>query len=143
MTPDEPNSGPMTPDEVMSPDEIREKWERNGLVQRSRGTLLHFQIEAFLNMATIEVRAASEGNAKRGRGPSSTSHGSGSLRSKGPPSPEFCQFLQIYDRYITATSRIYRTELSLFHCGLRLAGQVDCLCRAPDGSLVIWDSAIG
>ena len=31
------------------------KWEWNGQGQRSRGTLLHFQIEAFLNMAIIEA----------------------------------------------------------------------------------------
>ena len=48
---------------VMSPEEIARKWERNGRVQRNRGTLLHFHCEAFLNGHKIE----------------------------GPPSPEFCQ----------------------------------------------------
>ena len=37
----------------MAAEKIREKW--NGQVQRSRGTQLHFQIEAFLNMAIIEA----------------------------------------------------------------------------------------
>ena len=48
---------------VMSPEEIARKWERNGRVQRNRGTLMHFHCEAFLNGFMIE----------------------------GPPSPEFCQ----------------------------------------------------
>ena len=41
--------------QVMTAEEIRETWEWNGQVQRSRGTLLHFQIEAFLNLAIIEA----------------------------------------------------------------------------------------
>ena len=97
--------------EVMTPTEIKQKWERNGLIQRSRGTLFHYHCEMFLNGAVVE----------------------------GPPSPEFCQFLQIFENVITTTSTIYRTELSLVHFGLRVAGQIDCLCRAPDGSLHIWD----
>ena len=52
---------------VMSGDEIAAAWRRNGLVQRSRGTLLHFTVEAFLNFDSIQ----------------------------GPYSPEFCQWLQV------------------------------------------------
>ena len=51
----------------MSGDEIAAAWRRNGLVQRSRGTLLHFTVEAFLNFDSIQ----------------------------GPYSPEFCQWLQV------------------------------------------------
>ena len=36
-------------------------------------------------------------------------------------------------------SAIYRTEISVFDLGLQVAGQIDCLCRAGDGSLIIWD----
>ena len=82
---------------------------------RSRGTLLHFHIEAFLNNFVIE----------------------------GPPSPEFCQFLNGPYQAIAASSRVYRTEISLFHCGLRVAGQADCLCRDAAGNLVIWDWRTG
>ena len=38
----------------MSGDEIAAAWRRNGLVQRSRGTLLHFTVEAFLNFDSIQ-----------------------------------------------------------------------------------------
>ena len=97
--------------EVMTNEEIIAKWARNGEVQRSRGTLLHFHCEAFLNYATIE----------------------------GPPSPEFCQFLDIYEHVITTSSTVYRTEISMFSCGLRVAGQADCLCLDRDGHIIIWD----
>ena len=46
---------------------------------------------------------------------------------------------QLYENVITTTSRILRTEVSMFHCGLRVAGQADCLCTDPAGNIVIWD----
>ena len=39
--------------EVMTPTEIKQKWERNGLIQRSRGTLFHYHCEMFLNGAVV------------------------------------------------------------------------------------------
>ena len=94
----------------MSVDEIMQRWEANALVQRSRGTLLHYQIEQFLNCATIEE----------------------------PHSPEFQQFLEI-DRLVLSKYKIYRTEVSMFHCGLGIAGQADCLCLDDNGDIAIWD----
>ena len=38
----------------MSVEEILEKWETNGRVQRSRGTLMHYHIEQHRSGATIE-----------------------------------------------------------------------------------------
>ena len=97
--------------EVMSPGEIADKWQRNGLVQRSRGTLFHYHCEMFLNGATLE----------------------------GPPSPEFYQWLQIYENVVTSNAKVHRTELSVFHVGLQVAGQIDCLRQREDGLFVIWD----
>ena len=96
---------------MMNAKEIAGKWQRNGVVQRAIGTLFHYHCEMFLNGATIE----------------------------GPPSPEFYQWLQLYDNVITARWEIFRTELSVFHLGLQVAGQIDCLCKDKDGSLIILD----
>ena len=95
---------------LMSSQEIAERWEANGLVQRSRGTLLHYHIELHLNGALIEE----------------------------PHSPEFQQFLEI-ERSVLPQFKIYRTELCMFHCGLGIAGQADCLCLDDDGDVVIFD----
>ena len=67
----------------MSTDDIVHKWETNALVQRSRGTLLHYHAEQFLNGATIEM----------------------------PQSPEFQQFLQIYHTVLSKEFQVYRTEV--------------------------------
>ncbi len=95
----------------MSDAEIAARWARNGEVARARGTHLHFQAECFLCGHAIEE----------------------------PRSPEFTSFLEIFDGAIKERMNVYRVELNLFHCGLRVAGQPDCLCRAPDGSIIIWD----
>ena len=96
----------------MMSDEIAATWHYNGLVQRSRGTLFHYHCEMFLNGASIE----------------------------GPPSPEFYQWLMLFQNIITRDAEILRTELPVFHVGLQVAGQIDCVCRVPDdGSLLLWD----
>jgi hypothetical protein len=98
--------------EVMSRSEILAHWERNGAVQSARGTLLHFHIEQYLNAAEI---------AK-------------------PQSPEFQQFLAFEREFLQARNYTpYRTEMSLFHCGLGIAGQCDCLCRDSKGRLIVLD----
>ena len=95
---------------LMSDAEIAAQWARNGEIARARGTLLHFQAECFLCGHVIE-----------------------------DPSPEFKSFLEIFDGAIKDRMDVYRVEVNLFHCGLRVAGQPDCLCRASDGSVIIWD----
>ena len=59
--------------------------------------------------------------------------------TKAKDGEENYQWLRIYEEIITTTSTVLRTELSIFSCSLRLAGQIDCLCRDRHGRLVIWD----
>ncbi len=90
---------------LMSDAAIASTWAFRGDVARARGTLLHYQAESFLNGREIEE----------------------------PHSAEFQQFLLIYDAIIRDKMEVYRTEVNIFHCGLRCAGQPDCLCRDEDG----------
>ena len=53
------------------------------------------------------------------------------------------EWLQIYESVIIPSSSVLRTELSIFSCSLRLAGQIDCICRDRAGKLVIWDGVGG
>jgi hypothetical protein len=96
---------------LMSDAAIASTWAFRGEVARARGTLLHFHAESYLNGREIEE----------------------------PHSAEFQQFLLIYDAIIRDKMEVYRTEVNIFHCGLRCAGQPDCLCRDADGRLIIWD----
>ena len=97
--------------ELMSNEEIVQQWSDNGEVQRARGQLLHWQAEQYLNGREVEQ----------------------------PHSPEFGQFLTICRDVIAPFFSVIRTEVCLFHCGLRMAGQADMICRDASGSISIWD----
>ena len=97
--------------EVAGDAKIVEQWARNGEVQRSRGTLLHYHAEQYLNGRAIEE----------------------------PHSPEFQQLVSLYNSTIAGKMAVLRTEVSMYHAGLDVAGQADCLCVDDDGGIVIWD----
>jgi len=57
-----------------------------------------------------------------------------------PRSPEFELFLFFERTFLRALGLTpWRTEMNLFHCGLRLAGQADLVCLDGRGDLVILD----
>ena len=98
--------------EEMSSEEVMELWAANGKVQSRRGTLLHWQIECQLN----------------------------GHRVCKPHSPEFRMFLDFKTHFMEALGLVpWRVEMNLFHCGLRLAGQADLICKDLGGKLVILD----
>ena len=76
--------------EEMGDDEIVQLWKRRGNVASARGTLLHWHAENHLNGRRLEH----------------------------PHSPEFEMFLSILDVLQQQLGlRVFRTELSIFHCG--------------------------
>jgi hypothetical protein len=96
----------------MTNEQIKALWSANGNEQSSRGTLMHWHVEAELNHT----------------------------RPDEPHSPEFQQFLVFKSEIMDARGwKPLRTELSMFHCGLGVAGQADCICRDPAGDVVILD----
>lgn len=96
----------------MTPDEIKQKWKQDGQCQARRGTLLHWHIECHLNGYHIAE----------------------------PLSPDFLLYLQFEAAFMKPFHLTpWRTEMNMFHCGLRLAGQADLICQTVTGSLVILD----
>mmetsp|Transcript_18331 Transcript_18331/g.57669 ORF Transcript_18331/g.57669 Transcript_18331/m.57669 type:complete len:334 (+) Transcript_18331:80-1081(+) len=96
----------------MSAEEIKTAWALNGEISRKRGVLMHFHIEQHLNGVCVDE----------------------------PRSPEFLQFLDFELEVLRERGlRPWRSELSIFHCGLRLAGQCDLLCLDADGRVVVVD----
>ena len=89
--------------------EIMDRWAQNGRIQSSRGTLMHFHIEQYLNGCEIEQ----------------------------PFSPEFQQFLGLFGSI--KDQHPFRTELSVFSKELNIAGQIDGLFSRDDGSYTIFD----
>ena len=82
------------------------------MVARNRGTLMHFHIEMLLNGGVLEE----------------------------PQSPEILQFRKFERDVIRALNFFpYRTEVCVFHLGLRVAGQIDALFKHEDGTFAIFD----
>ena len=80
----------------------KDLWKRNGEIASKRGTLMHWHVEMFLNGAVM----------------------------LGPMSPEFNHFLNYFREVMSVKGlEAYRTELFVFHTGLKCAGQVDLLAR--------------
>lgn len=87
-------------------------WHRNGLCQSRRGTLMHWHIECILNGYTLAM----------------------------PHSPEISMFFIFKREFLDFLGLVpHRTEMSMFHCGLCLAGQADFICRDINGTFVIID----
>eukprot|EP00973_Karenia_brevis_P092308 12411777-Karenia_brevis.AAC.1 len=92
--------------------EILRHWQFHGEVQRARGQLLHYHVEQALNGRSIEE----------------------------PHSPELKQALHVINAFmVNCGLRPYRTEVCLYHEGLRVAGQADLLCTDKDNCLVVCD----
>ena len=94
---------------LVTESEITESWTRNGAVQSARGTLMHFQIEQYLNHCQIEE----------------------------PWSPEFQQFVTLFNEIVHQEQ--FRTELSIFSSRYNIAGQIDGLFKHENGTFVVWD----
>jgi len=87
------------------------RWERFAEISRIRGHLLHFQCECLANSIPVPE----------------------------PHSPEFQQAIKNFDVLLALGMTPYRTEVSIFHVGLRCGGQPDLLCKDADERLVIVD----
>ena len=95
----------------MSDSDICSLWWKRGRVASARGTLLHYQAEAWLNGRCLEE----------------------------PWSREFQHFLMLEAALREFGWRPFRTEVCLFHCGLCCAGQLDALFRNDAGELCLLD----
>lgn len=92
-------------------DSIVALWTRNGDVQRARGQLLHFQADQLCQDRDIEL----------------------------PWSPELRQAAGILATMASIGLRAYRSEVSIYHPGLRVAGQPDLLLTNDAGALSVFD----
>ena len=95
----------------MNSDEIAQRWERQGRVASARGTLLHFHAECWCNGRAIEE----------------------------PHSLEFTMVLRIAAVLREWGFVPWRTELCVFHMGLKVAGQLDALFINDARQLLLID----
>ena len=97
--------------ETQRDEDIIAHWRFKCEIARARGTLLHYHAEQIANGRTVEQ----------------------------PHSPELIQAIRILQELGERGWKPYRTEVNIFHCGLKCAGQPDLLCRNDKGHVLILD----
>jgi len=115
----------------MTPEEIKSQWNTNGASVSGAGTDLHFEIECFMNDKGIECQYTHKelyqiyncDFIKKNK------HESKSLEWQ-----YFIEFIKD-----TPDLKPYRTEWTVYHEDLKLAGSIDMIYENPDGTLSIYD----
>ena len=115
----------------MTPEEIKAQWNANGASVSGAGTDMHFEIEYFMNDKRMKFQYTHKelyqiyncDYIKKNK------HESKSLEWK-----YFIEFVKD-----TPYLKPYRTEWTVYHEDLKLAGSIDMVYENPDGTLSIYD----
>jgi hypothetical protein len=120
----------------MTAEEIKQLWASNGATESGAGTNMHFDIECFMNQDLVD-----EDNA-----PISYTHEDllnvyEAEIDDGMPPPNLSEEWDFYLKFIKDNPDLkpYRTEWTIYHEELKLAGSIDMVYENPDGSLKIYD----
>ena len=117
----------------LSPYEIKEIWSKNSTSVSGEGTLLHYEIECFMNNNNIKC-----GGDYGGCYTHQTLidyYLSNNKETKIKKEWEyFIQFVKDYSQL-----KPYRTEWIVYHEDLQLAGSIDMVYENDDGTLSIYD----
>ena len=110
-----------------TPIEIKQMWSTNAVTESSEGTNLHYQIECFMNQPNLPPGYTHKELLEYYE----------KTNTKTNETMEWKYFLQ----YLKDTPELkpYRTEWTIFHEDLKLAGSIDMIYENPDGTLSIYD----
>lgn len=115
----------------MTPEEIKAQWNSNGAAVSGAGTDMHYEIECFMNDKRMQCQYThkelyeiyNSDYIKKSK------HDDKSLEWK-----YFIDFVRD-----TPELKPYRTEWTIYHEELKLAGSIDMVYENPDGTLSIYD----
>jgi ATP-dependent exoDNAse (exonuclease V) beta subunit len=124
----------------MTPDEIKDLWNKNAAAVSGAGTKLHFDIECFMNQNLYEFDDFNEKMCEY------THEDLLNMYNKelqdddmSPPnvSEEWGYFLDFVGKY--PDLKPYRTEWTIYDEDLKIAGSIDMVYENEDGTLSIYD----
>ena len=108
----------------MTPDQIKELWATNAKEVSTAGTVMHHQIECFMNNPHLPTGYTHQDLFDNYTMPESSS-------------PEWRYFLEFVKN--NPTLKPYRTEWIIYDETIKLAGSIDMVYENPDGTLLIYD----
>jgi len=120
----------------MTADEIKQSWNKNGAEASGAGTIMHFDIECFMNQDLVDEN----NNDLKYTHADLLEMYEEDLRDGKPAlntSEEFGFFLKFVKENPELTP--YRTEWLIYNEDLKLSGSIDMVYENPDGSLKIYD----
>jgi ATP-dependent exoDNAse (exonuclease V) beta subunit len=124
-----PNKKPMYKN--MTVEEIKDKWNKDGVTASSAGTAMHYNIECFMNLGDVNKEYTHSELYDLWM----KTH---TKEEIDEASVEWKYFLD----FVEATPQLipYRTEWSIYDKKLKLAGQIDMVYFNPDdGTISIYD----
>lgn len=120
----------------MTAEEIKQSWSKNGAEASGAGTIMHFDIECFMNQELVDEN----NNDLKYTHADLLEMYEEDLRDGKPAlntSEEFGFFLKFVKENPELTP--YRTEWLIYNEDLKLSGSIDMVYENPDGSLKIYD----
>ena len=120
----------------MTAEEIKQSWNKNGAEASGAGTIMHFDIECFMNQELVDEN----NNDLKYTHADLLEMYEEDLRDGKPAlntSEEFGFFLKFVKENPELTP--YRTEWLIYNEDLKLSGSIDMVYENPDGSLKIYD----
>jgi hypothetical protein len=117
----------------MTPEEIKSQWNANGASVSGAGTDMHFEIECFMNDKRIQCDYTHKDLYQINSG-DYTINFNQVCEQKTLEWKYFIEFIKD-----TPDLKPYRTEWTVYHEDLKLAGSIDMVYENPDGTLSIYD----
>lgn len=111
----------------MSPEQIKYHWSNNGGNVSQLGTNLHYEIECFMNNDILHPNYNHSDLLNKYF----------EFYAENIPTKEWSYFLQFVQE--TPNLKPYRTEWTIYHEDLKLAGSIDMVYENPDKTLIIYD----
>ena len=112
----------------MTPEEIKKSWDTNRDNVAGAGTNMHFEIECFMNNNNIPENYAHKELYDY------YCQNRGEINNDSLEWKYFIEFIKD-----TPDLKPYRTEWTVYHEELKLAGSIDMVYESPDGTLNIYD----
>lgn len=108
--------------------QIKAQWSANGAAVSGAGTNMRFDIECFMNNPNIKFPDYKHSDLLT------------NYLEKGE-TPNITLEWQYFMNYVKDTLHLkpYRTEWTIYHEDLKLAGSIDMIYENPDGTLAIYD----
>ena len=117
----------------MTPEEIKSQWNANGASVSGAGTDMHFEIECFMNDKRIQCDYTHKDLYQINKSEYIEKFND-LYHQKGLEWKYFIEFIKD-----TPDLKPYRTEWTVYHEDLKLAGSIDMVYENPDGTLSIYD----